>query len=499
MLQPPLPVPAPSHPPQAAVSGAPVSKAAALDAARRWQLQAGESSREQYGRTLCRFESFCSARGVASRPSCPSTVASYLRERGEADGLQRDALKADAAAIRRAHKACGLPDPTDDPEVRAALGIKRRFRPYLPTASALQALARGLPAEAAAVDVALPPPEVAVPGEAPLSLEQLDAIALQYKRKALARGTQNNYASALDDYLAFCDRHGLDPVPATQQTVCRFLAEYGSTRGTSSLKTARSAIRWIHRKDNQLSPTDCQEVEDLIKGHARLWGKTRGQKHALSSDEIAELCRAMDEQGGIHAIRDKAMTLLGYAGAFRRSEYTCRDVHDDEDLFIFLDLKDLSFNRYGVEVRLRKSKTDQTGEGQYVFITYGTRKETCAVLALRNWIELMKARGITTGPVFRPLYPRGDRLIGDAEIVDRPLTPAAFVLRLKHWAELIGMDPAKIGGHSLRAGHVTAASLGGASIFSIALQGRWKDLRTILIYHRRATAHIDNSSSALGL
>jgi hypothetical protein len=303
----------------------------------------------------------------------------------------------------------------------------------------------------------------------------------------------------LDHYRAFFDRHRLEMVPAKPRDVCRFLAEYGRTRGPSSLKSARSAIRWIHRDANQLSPTDSKEVEEFLRGHARLWLKASRQKHAFTTNEILRLCRAMDDRGGLHAIRDKAMTLLGFAGAFRRSECTSRDEHDDEGLCIYLDLTDLSFSRYGVLIRIRKSKTDQTGEGQEVFVTYGTKKETCAVLALRNWIELMKTRGITTGPVFRPLWPRGDRLIGDSEIVDRPLTPEAFVLRLKHWAQLIELDPTTIGGHSLRAGHVTSASQRGASIFSIAHQGRWKNLTTVLIYHRRATAHVDNSSSALGL
>jgi len=498
MLEPHLPVPALIHPLQMLTPCEPVSRAAALDAAGRWCLHASESSLAQYGRTLCRLESFCLARGLVARPASPSTAASYLQERAEADGLQRDALKAEARAIRVAHKACGLPDPTDDPEVRAILGIKRRIRLCLPTAGALQALAHGVSGDAE-VHAALPQPDGAATREALHSLEELDAIVRDYKLKSLARGTCYNYATVLNEYLAFCDRHGLSPMPAKPQDVCRFLAEYGSTRGTSSLKTARSAIRWIHVDANQPSPTDCKQVEEFLEGHARLRGNAPRQKHAFTTDEITELCRAMDEQGGIHAIRDKAMTLFGYAGAFRRSEYTCRDVHDD-DVLIFLDLEeDLTFNRYGVEVRIRKSKTDQTSAGQYVFITYGTRKETCAVLALRNWIELMKARGITTGSVFRPLCRRGDRLIGDAEILNRPMTPGGFVLRLKHWAKLIGMDPEKIGGHSLRAGHVTAASLGGASIFSIAHQGRWKDLRTILIYYRRATAHVDNSSSALGL
>jgi integrase len=491
-----FPVPAVANSP--AQPAQPVTEAAALDAAHRWQLRASEASLAEYGRTLCRVERFCATRGLAARPASPSTVGSYLEERRDVDGLQRITLKAEARAIRRGHLACGLPDPTDHPQVRALLGIGRRVRSRPPTAGALLALVHGLSGRAA-VPAALRPPEGALPEEAPLSLQEVDAAVQRFKLHSLARGTRQNYARPLKHYGAFCDRHGLSAMPATPLTVCRFLAEYGLERGTPSLNTARCAIRWIHLDANQLSPTDCKQVKDLIEGHARLYGKAPCRKHAFTANEIVKLCKAMDDEGGMHASRDKAMDLLGFTGAFRRSEITCRDTHDDEGLLIYLDLTDLSFNRYGVLIRIRKSKTDQTGECQYVFVTYGTSKETCAVLALRNWIELMKARGITTGPVFRSLCRRGDRLIGDAEILDRPMTPGAFVLRLKHWAKRIGLDAATIGGHSLRAGHVTAASQGGASIFSIARQGRWKDPRTVLIYHRQALAHVDNSSSALGI
>jgi hypothetical protein len=491
-----FPVPAVANSPAQPVQ--PVTKAAALDAAHRWQLRASEASLAEYGRTLCRFERFCAIRGLTAQPASPSTVESYLRERSAVDGLRRLSLKAEARAIRLGHHACGLPDPTDHLNVRAVLGVGRRVRSRPPTAGALLALAHGL-SGGAAVPATPSPLEGPATEEAPLSLEEVDAAVRRFKLHSLARGTRQNYARPLKHYGAFCDRHGLSAMPATPLTVCRFLAEYGIGRGTSSLNTARSAIRWIHLDANQLSPTDCKEVKDLIEGHARLYGKAPCRKHAFTTNEIVQLCRAMDDEGGIHAIRDKAMDLLGFTGAFRRSEITCRDTHDDEGLLVYLDLTDLSFNRYGVEIRIRKSKTDQTREGQYVFVTYGTRKETCAVLALRNWIELMEGRGITSGPVFRSLCRRGDRLVGDAEILDRPMTPSAFVRRVKHWAERIGLDPATIGGHSLRAGHVTAASQGGASIFSIARQGRWKDPRTVLIYHRQALAHVDNSSSALGI
>jgi hypothetical protein len=467
-----------------------VSGGEALAAAESWQLEAAKATLGLYGRTLCRFEWFCTAAGLAASPAVPSTVVRFLQQR-ILEGAGAYALRVDARAIRLAHGARGLPDPTDDPAVRRVLGIKPRRRATRKTAGAVVALTQGLAGGAT--------PAPALPThDGPLSLEEIDAAVERFKLSALAAGTREGYANALIQYHAFCDRFGLATMPASPETVCRFLAEYGLTRGPASVNTARAAIRWIHLKGKQLSPTDHEDVIALVKGYTRLRQANLNQKRAFTTDEILLLCEAMDEQGGLHAVRDKAMTLLGFAGAFRRSEYTCGKRYDDEP-WVYLDLADLSFNRHGVEITLPKSKTDQEWKGQYVFVTYGTNRRTCAVLALRNWLSVMKARGITHGPVFRPLQPRGDRLVGDSTILNRPLTPAAFVLRLKLWAEVVKMDPDPIAGHSLRAGHVTAASAGGASIFSIAHQGRWKDLRTVLRYHRQSRAHVDNSSSALGL
>jgi integrase len=405
-------------------------------------------------------------------------------------------LLSNACSIGLGDFASG-PDPANDARVRATLRWLHGASEDETIADAVRAL-HGAPGNSGAQEeiAALSDPATA---QAPLSLRQLEALVEHLKRKSLARSTREGYARTLDNYVTFCDRHRLSMAPAEPTTVCLFLAEYGLTRGPSSLNIARAAIRWIHRKLGFVSPTEYEDIQNVITGHAREWGMKPDQKHAFTADEITKICKAMDEEGGMHAVRDKAMLLLAFAGAFRRSEVTCRDRHDDEDELFHLGVRDLSFNRYGVEIMLAKSKTDQAAEGQLVFVTYGRAKETCAVLAVLNWLDVMKSQGIIAGPLFRSLQRHGDRLQGRAVILDRPLKPAAFVIRLKHWAKAVGMDSRSIAGHSLRSGHVTAASDGGASLFSIAKQGRWTDLKTVLIYHRRANAHIDNSSSALGI
>ena len=331
-----------------------------------------------------------------------------------------------------------------------------------------------------------------------LSLAELEPIVDFFKLHSLAGATLRNYAEKLMRYKVFCDRHGLCPLPAGVKTVCIFLTEYGLTRGPSSLGVAKAAIRWVHHKVGIASPTDHPDVAAVVKGHARKWPVPKQKKYAFSIEDVVAMCEAMDHEGGVGAIRDRALMLLGFAGAFRRSEMTSRDPYGDGET-VYLDFADVSFTRYGARVIVRKSKTDQEAKGQEVFITYGARKGTCAVLALQNWMGLLRQRGITSGPLFRSLYRKGDPVHRDANIRGRSMSGHSVADRLKYWAEQIGLDPRTIGGHSLRAGHATTAARNGASVFSIAYQGRWKNVDTVMEYIRRGTEHQDNSSSSLGL
>lgn len=468
---------------------------AAQSAAQRWRLSGKPSTVNQYAAVMERVEAYCAANGVPAQPTAAEIVAAYLWGRRTVEGVGQASLDADARAIRQGHLSCGLPDPTNHPAVQEALGRKRR------TAQALEApfANTSLSARAASRVLAhLAPHAAAQLPTFALPLEELDPIVEFFKLHSLAGSTRRAYGRVLRAYKPFCDHHGLRVLPAAVDTVCRFLTEYGLSHGPSSLGIAKSAIRWAHHEAGMMSPTDHPHVAAVIKGHARAKGTRKVQKYAFSTDDVVAMCKEMDQEPGIKAIRDRALLLVGFAGAFRRSEFTQRDPYEDETL-IYLDFADLSFTRNGVRVTVRKSKTDQEAAGQVVFINYGAREETCPVLALQCWIEVLRQRGINSGPVFRSFYKKGDPLNRDASIRDRSLCGRSLAERLKYWAEKIGLDPRTVGAHSLRSGHATAASQNGASPSSIMAQGRWKSSNSMQGYVRRATEHKDNSSSALGL
>jgi integrase len=180
---------------------------------------------------------------------------------------------------------------------------------------------------------------------------------------------------------------------------------------------------------------------------------------------------------GLMGARDRALMLLGFAGAFRRSELGA------------LDVADCSFGRDGLTVTLRRSKTDQEGAGRKVGIPYGSNPDTCPVRTLEAWLE---AASIASGPVFRSISRHGKLQPG----VLSPIDVARVVKKL---AERAGLDPAKYAGHSLRAGHATSAAIAGASERSIMNQTGHRSVQMVRRYIRDGILFRENSAGKLGL
>jgi integrase len=174
-------------------------------------------------------------------------------------------------------------------------------------------------------------------------------------------------------------------------------------------------------------------------------------------------------------VRDRALLLVGFAGAFRRSE------------IVGLDVEDVRFVDAGLEITLRRSKTDQEGAGRLVGLPFGSRLETCPVRALRAWLD---ASGVDAGPLFRGV--RGG-------VSSSRLTGAMAAIIAKRRAAAIGLDPAWLAGHSLRAGFATSAALAGVTETFIAAQTWHKSMTILRRYIRPATVWQNNAAAAVGL
>jgi integrase len=180
---------------------------------------------------------------------------------------------------------------------------------------------------------------------------------------------------------------------------------------------------------------------------------------------------------GMIGARDRALILLGFAGAFRRSE------------LVGLDVEDCAFGKDGLTVTLRRSKTDQEGAGRRIGIPFGSNPETCPVRTMQTWIE---RAGIGAGPLFRSINRHGQVQPGRLSGID----VARVVKKL---AQRAGLDAAKYAGHSLRAGHATSAAIAGASERSIMNQTGHRSVQMVRRYIRDGSLFRENSAGKLGL
>jgi integrase len=216
-------------------------------------------------------------------------------------------------------------------------------------------------------------------------------------------------------------------------------------------------------------------VRNTLKGIRRTLGSAPAQKAAALIDDIRGMVAATD--AGLIGLRDRALILLGFAGAFRRSE------------LVSLDVTDCTFSQDGLTVTLRRSKTDQEGVGRKIGIPHGSYPQTCPVRTLAAWIE---QAGIAGGPLFRAISRHGQLKPGR-------LAGLAVARVVKKLAERAGLDAAKYAGHSLRSGNATSAAIAGASERSIMNQTGHRSVQMVRRYIRDGSLFRENSARKLGL
>jgi integrase len=294
-------------------------------------------------------------------------------------------------------------------------------------------------------------------------------------RASKAESTIRGYRADWRAFCGWCESHGLCPLPASPETVASYIAECAARLKVGSIQRRLNAIAEAHKAVGLDSPTHHPMVTNTMKGIRRTKGTAPAQKTPTLTDDIRAMVDATAT--GIIGVRDRAMVLLGFAGAFRRSE------------LVALDVEDCAFGKDGLTVTLRRSKTDQDGVGRKIGIPYGSNPETCPVRTVQVWLEMAS---ITAGPLFRSINRHGRVRHGRLSGID--------VSRVvKKLAKRAGLDPAKYGGHSLRAGHATSAAIAGASERSIMHQTGHRSVQMVRRYIRDGSLFWENSAGKLGL
>jgi len=311
-----------------------------------------------------------------------------------------------------------------------------------------------------------------VPSPALPGLDQ----AREFIRASKAENTLRGYQSDWRGFCQWCEAHGLCPVPALPETVAAFIAECAGRLKVGSIQRRLNAIAEAHKAVGMESPTHSPIVKNTMKGIRRTKGTAPVQKSAALTDDIRAMMGVTD--AGLIGLRDRALVLLGFAGAFRRSE------------LVGLTVGDCTFGNDGLTITLRRSKTDQAGAGRRVGIPYGSNPETCPVRTLQAWID--QAAAPADGPLFRSINRHGR--------IQRGALSGGDVARVvKKLAERAGLDAAKYAGHSLRAGHATSAAIAGASERSIMAQTGHRSVQMVRRYIRDGSLFRENSAGKLGL
>ena len=306
-----------------------------------------------------------------------------------------------------------------------------------------------------------------------LTLFDLAETAKHYIDQSLSFATRKAYASDFKIFSAWCAAHALIALPAAPETVALFLASQAQAGVAASTLTRRlAAIKCAHEAQGHATPTAHKGVTAALKGIRRAKGIAPAKKKAATADIVKEMVRHCPHT--LTGKRDRALLLLGFAGAFRRAE------------LVALTVADLVFADDGLRITIRKSKTDQEGAGQVIAIPLGSLL-FCPVTALKNWLVIA---GIETGPIFRAVG-KGSR-VGQAALSDKSVAN-----RVKHYAEKVGLDAADFAAHSLRAGFVTSAAEAGASIFKMAEVSRHRSTDVLAGYVRSANLFKEHAGADL--
>jgi site-specific recombinase XerD len=332
--------------------------------------------------------------------------------------------------------------------------------------SDLNAPSHALPVSQAATT---PEPTSAL-SHVPETLRAEAEAAAGFATEQHARATRKAYRADFALFEAWCAARELVALPALPGTVATFLATQAQDGvKPSTLSRRLAAIRFVHAAANQESPTAHEAVRATLAGIRRMCGVATDRKAPITAERLLQMVALVPDT--LPGARDRALLLLGFAGAFRRSELAA------------LEVPDIEFLPEGMRVTIRRSKTDQEGKGQAVAIVPGAC--ACPVEAVRQWLD---RANVTAGAVFRPIAKGG-------RVSDVALTPHSVGLIVKTYARRAGFNVADFGAHSLRAGFLTSAAMRGASIFKMMDVSRHKSMDTLRGYVRDADAFKNHAGS----
>ena len=305
-------------------------------------------------------------------------------------------------------------------------------------------------------------------------IKALQEETLLNLQSSKADNTVRAYKSDFNDFGVFCVQNGFKSLPSEPKIVSLYLT-YLSTKDAkiSTLKRRLVSIGVIHKLKGYYLDTKHPSIIENIMGIKRRKGSVQKGKKPILINSLKKIINVIDHQNKeeIKKLRDRSIILIGFSGGFRRNE------------IVSLDYDDLDFVPEGLKISLRRSKTDQFGEGFTKALPYFDSPQYCPVVSLRNFLDLSS---INSGPIFR-------RFVKGSKLSEKRLTDQTVALLIKEYLNLAGIDNKNFSGHSLRSGFATSAADSGAEERSIMAMSGHKSTEMVRRYIKEANLFKNNA------
>jgi len=311
-------------------------------------------------------------------------------------------------------------------------------------------------------------------------IKTLQEETLLNLQSSKANNTIRAYKSDFNDFALFCTQNGFKSLPSEPKVVSLYLTHLSTKNAKmSTLRRRLVSIGVIHKLKGHYLDTKHPSIIENVMGIKRRKGSIQKAKKPLLISNLKHVINIIDKVNNeeIKKSRDRSIILIGFSGGFRRNE------------IVSLDYDDLDFVTEGLKINLKRSKTDQFGEGSVKGLPYFDNPQYCPVVSVQKWIEISK---ITSGPMFR-------RFIKGSKLSENRLTDQTVALIIKKYLKLAGIDSTNYSGHSLRSGFATSAAEAGAEERTIMAMTGHKSTEMVRRYIKEANLFKNNALNKIKL
>ena len=298
-------------------------------------------------------------------------------------------------------------------------------------------------------------------------LKNLEIETLKNLKNSKAKNTFRAYQSDFKDFSSFCIKNGFPSMPTQPKIIAFYMTHLSKTSKFSTLRRRIASISVIHKMKGHYIDTKHPIIMENLHGIKRNLGSRQTTKKPILINDLKLIIKAINQDKGKYKLRDKALILVGFAGGFRRSELVNVE-HDD-----------VEFVPEGIKILIKRSKTDQSGEGSIKAIPYFENQEFCPVISLKNYIKY-EFENSSKGRIFN-------------------ISDKSVALIIKKYASISGLDANKYGGHSLRSGFATTAAEFGAEERNIMAMTGHKTTQMVRRYIQDANLFKNNALNKIKL